>query len=166
MNFSKLSISCFVSICLLGSLASADIIGLGDLPGGSSLSIAFGISADGTVVVGRSFSGNGNEAFRWTAAGGMTGLGHLASGTPTSQANAVSGNGSVVVGYGSAGEGFRHTAAGGMTGLGVLPGGSTNSIAHDVSDSGLVIVGRSGSALGDQAFRWTVRRTPRRWMVR
>jgi hypothetical protein len=32
------------------------------------------LSADGSVVVGRSHSSNGMEAFRWTALGGMQGV--------------------------------------------------------------------------------------------
>ena len=55
--------------------------GLGDLSGGSSFtSFARGVSADGTVVVGRSISVNGFEAFRWTQTDGMVGLGDLPSG--------------------------------------------------------------------------------------
>ncbi len=39
--------------------------GLGDLPGGGFFSFAIGVSADGSVVVGRSDSSNGTEAFIW-----------------------------------------------------------------------------------------------------
>ena len=38
--------------------------GLGDLPGGYFSSHAYGVSADGAVVVGSGISGSGWEAFR------------------------------------------------------------------------------------------------------
>ena len=53
----------------VGSLAlagpGASFQGLGDLPGGSFYSTAYGVSADGSVVVGLSGSASGPEAFRW-----------------------------------------------------------------------------------------------------
>ena len=58
------------------------MVGLGDLPGGSFSSHAFGVSSDGSVVVESSHSVSGGyEAFRWTSAGGMVGLGDLPAGT-------------------------------------------------------------------------------------
>ncbi len=57
--------------------AVATFQGLGDLPGGSFSSIAYGISEDGSTVVGQGRSGSGNEAFRWTSGMGMLGLGDL-----------------------------------------------------------------------------------------
>ncbi|MFT3836646.1 MAG: hypothetical protein QM723_06590 [Myxococcaceae bacterium] len=77
---------------------------LGDLPGSAFSSTAWGVSADGTVVVGTSNSGNAtcpgqqDEAFRWTAATGMTGLGDLPSGCFYSYAYAIDADGSVVAG--------------------------------------------------------------------
>ena len=67
--------------------------GLGDLPGGSFDSLAAGISADGSTIVGVS----GQEAFRWTSAGGMQGLGDVPS-LSYSSATAVSNDGSIIVG--------------------------------------------------------------------
>ena len=62
------------------SLAQPSFQGLGDLPGGPFESAAFGISADGTTVVGRGRSSvNGYQAFKWTQSGGMVGLGGLSS---------------------------------------------------------------------------------------
>jgi probable HAF family extracellular repeat protein len=134
---------------------------LGDLPGGSFSSAAYGISADGKVIVGRGASTNGNEAFRWTAATGMVGLGDLPGGTFSSLAFAVSADGSVVVGDSSSSNGlqaFRWTEATGMVGLGDLPGADFYSSASGVSADGSVIVGgsRSGfSGTSREAFRWT-----------
>ena len=45
-------------------------VGLGDLPGGASGSLAWDISADGSVIVGWCYSDSGRETFRWTSAGG------------------------------------------------------------------------------------------------
>jgi probable HAF family extracellular repeat protein len=44
---------------------------------GGSYSWAYGVSADGAVVVGRAYNAVGYRAFRWTAAGGMQDLGTL-----------------------------------------------------------------------------------------
>ncbi|MDH7570708.1 MAG: PEP-CTERM sorting domain-containing protein, partial [Armatimonadota bacterium] len=74
------------------------MVGLGDLPGGWFYSEAYGVSADGSVVVGVGVTDN-REAFRWTEATGMVGLGDLPGGAFYSEAYGVSADGSVVVGY-------------------------------------------------------------------
>ncbi|GCA77605.1 hypothetical protein MiTe_04461 [Microcystis aeruginosa NIES-2520] len=137
---------------------AASFQGLGDLPGGVFGSAAYEVSADGSVVVGLSWSANGQEAFRWTQATGMVGLGDLPGGVFESRAYGVSGDGSVVVGSGrsaSGGEAFRWTQQTGMVGLGDLPGGYFSSGASGVSADGSVVVGSSRSASGGEAFRWT-----------
>ena len=48
--------------------------GLGDLPGGSFYSAGTAASADGSIVVGRSDSSSGIEAFIWDQAHGMRSL--------------------------------------------------------------------------------------------
>ncbi len=136
------------------TLAQAQsITNLGTLPGGN-YSNAWGISADGSVVVGFSDSTNGGRAFRWTSAG-MTDLGTLPGGN-SSEARGVSADGSFVVGTStsaSGGRAFRWTSAG-MTDLGTLPGGNY-SYAWGISADGSVVVGYSNSANGGRAFRWT-----------
>jgi probable HAF family extracellular repeat protein len=94
---------------------------LGMLPGGGE-SVALGVSADGSVVVGWARNAKGRQrAFRWTAARGMQNLGTL--GGYESEALGVSADGSVVVGWAENAEGFRHafrwTAAGGMEDLNI-----------------------------------------------
>jgi probable HAF family extracellular repeat protein len=65
---------------------------------GGSESEAFGVSADGSVVVGWAYNAAGQtRAFRWTASGGMQDLGTLPGGS-LSVAYGVSADGSVVVG--------------------------------------------------------------------
>lgn len=131
---------------------------LGDLPGGSFTSDAYGISADGSVVIGRSLSASGLEAFRWTQGGGMVGLGDLAGGSFQSIANGVSADGSVVIGSSISADGveaFRWTSGGGMVGLGDLAGGADSSVAYGVSADGSVVVGFGTNVLNQEAFRWT-----------
>lgn len=138
------------------------MVGLGDLPGGDFCSTAWGVSGNGSTVVGHSrvgsTSGSDWEAFRWNEAGGMVGLGDFPGGVFSSSANAVSADGSVIAGYGSTESGleaFHWTEAEGMVGLGDLPGGDCYSRAQAISADGSVLAGRSTSASGDEAFRWT-----------
>ena len=133
--------------------AAASLTPLGDLPGGSVLSVANSVSDDGSTVVGHSSSASGDyEAFRWTKGTGMVGLGDLSGGSFFSIANGVSGDGSVVVGYANSTAGeqaFRWTVAGGMVGLDGMS-------AHDVSADGSTVVGYRGAVGGGyEAFRWT-----------
>jgi probable HAF family extracellular repeat protein len=143
-----------VAWAALPSLAQ-QLIWLGTL--GGSGSEAWGVSADGSVVVGWAFNAAGQgHAFRWTAAGGMQDLGTLGGGW--SEATGVSADGSVVVGSAQNAAGqwraFRWTAAGGMQDLGTLGGDS--SWAQGVSADGSVVVGWAANAAGQlRAFRWT-----------
>ena len=145
--------------------AEATFMGLGDLPGGDFLSWPDGVSADGSVVVGLSQSDSGlpcsggscEEAFRWTADGGIVGLGDLLGGTFSSRAFDVSADGSIVVGWGAVGppgdpdpsnsdfEGFRWTPSAGMENLGL-----TWPVA--TSADGSVLVGRD---FFNRPSRWT-----------
>ena len=138
---------------------AAKFLGLGDLADGSFFSLASGLSANGSVVVGLSDSASGGEAFRWTSVSGLVGLGDLAGGSFNSHAFGVSDDGSVVVGLGdsaSGGEAFRWTSVSGLVGLGDLAGGSFNSHAFDVSADGSVVVGRGANSMpANEAFRWT-----------
>lgn len=153
------------SVLLMGvvptpSAPAASFMGLGYLPGGQSMSRAYGLSADGSVVVGQSDSERGPQAFRWTRDGGMVGLGDLPGGEFSSLAHGVSADGSTVVGMSTSTDGpqaFRWTSAGGMTGLGDLPGGIFDSRAYGVSGDGTVVVGLGNTDRGQQAFRWTSR---------
>ena len=76
---------------------------LGGLPEGGpidgELSSGYGVSGDGSIVVGLAWLTNGSaEAFQWTAADGMVGL---IGGQPaySSRASRVSADGSTVVGF-------------------------------------------------------------------
>ncbi len=72
-----------------GPARAADFSGLGFLPGDTLTSSAGGVSADGAVVVGTSYSGG----YRWTAGGGMAPLDGL------SDAVDVSADGKSVLGH-------------------------------------------------------------------
>ena len=89
--------------------AASTFMGLGDLPGGEFVSQAWGVSADGSTVVGSSLSDKGQEAFRWTKQSGMQGLGGLSLSQKrfVSVASAVSADGSVVVGASMSGNGVQ-----------------------------------------------------------
>jgi probable HAF family extracellular repeat protein len=147
-----------VILCLVAPAQAAKFLGLGDLPGGLFSSFTNGVSANGSVLVGSGASVSGNEAFRWTDAGGMVGLGYLAGGGIGSSSRAVSADGTVVVGNGESAsetEAFRWTNGGGMVGLGDLSGGGFVSFAFGVSADGSVVVGSGLTASDDEAFRWT-----------
>jgi probable HAF family extracellular repeat protein len=137
------------------------LVDLGTLSGNPlSGSAAFGVSNDGSVVVGSSETNanlaTSNHAFRWTQALGMQDLGTLAGPSGMSQANAVSGDGTIVVGFSTTptfnSDAFKWvltnptTDAGIMTDLGNLGFGS-NAVA--ISNDGSTIVGSAGLAGSD-----------------
>ena len=164
--FKQLSIQVvFALSLLLSSTAHAEdiLLNLGDLDGGIFYSYANVVNADGSVVVGESYSGNGYEAFRWTEGTGMVGLGDLAGGVFDSYAYSVNADGSVVVGYGSSGNGteaFRWTEGTGMQSVedwlaaaGISMGSfSILSVARGVNADGSVVVGVGNSVNGSEAF--------------
>ena len=128
---------------------------LGFLPG-DTRSYAFGVSGDGSVIVGLSDTPTATRAFRWTSQGGMQELGPLSGGN-SSVAKAISKDGSVIVGekysnFGSSA--FLWTESGGMQDLGTLPGG-TSARAEGASGDGSSIVGQSNSSSGTSAFLWS-----------
>lgn len=133
-------------------------------------SYAYGVNADGSVVVGEIYYGDA-VAFRWVE--GSTGgepdnpqmhvLGWLTGGF-FSQARAVNADGTVVVGYSTTNSGafaFRWVEGGTsgepgnpqMQNLGALYG-ANQSEANGVNADGTVVVGSLYSNLGHHAFRW------------
>jgi probable HAF family extracellular repeat protein len=144
---------------------SGGMVGLGDLPGADaggpnqSTSGANGVSADGAVIVGWSYSDwMVGEGFRWS--GSFAALGDFPGGEQESIAHAISADGSVIVGAGDERtEPFRWTQGAGMAPLRTpLPDGGPVSAARAASANGAVIVG-SINDIGDletgRAFRWT-----------
>jgi probable HAF family extracellular repeat protein len=115
---------------------------------------AYGISADGSTIVGTSNFGSQFRAYRWTEAVGFESLISTATPAPFHEATAVSENGTVVVGTISSAA-FHWTTATGLVLLGDLAGGSAGSLANAVSADGSVVVGIGSSSVGGEAFRWT-----------
>ncbi len=84
------------------------MIGLGDLPGNDFRSVARGVSADGSVVVGWSYSTSGREAFIWDHALGMRSLRDVLTGDfgldlanwRLSSTDAITPDGTTIVGTG------------------------------------------------------------------
>lgn len=167
-------IAVLVSLCSLGVAEAepprAQLIPLGDLPGGAISSKGRAVSPDGTTVAGYSQSSLGNEAFLWTEAQGMVSLGDLPGWDVVAIPADVSNTG-VVVGRSHSGsvqpqgtfeenEAFRWSPTTGMVGMGDLPGSPFASEAWGVSADGTVIVGWGtyGPGIGapwKEAWRWT-----------
>lgn len=108
-------------------------------------SIAWGVSSDGTAIVGYGYFGNGDEeAFRWQN-GIMTPLGDLPGGDFESWAWDVSADGSVVVGQSEDADGLQpfRWENGVMEALPHLPGADWGT-AYGVSADGRYIAGASG----------------------
>jgi probable HAF family extracellular repeat protein len=157
---SPVRLSLMASVLLLLTTAgwSQSLTWLGTL--GGNQSVATGVSADGSVVVGEARNAAGyRRAFRWTAATGLQDLGTL--GGTQSAAYSVSADGSVVVGWAQTHwnltyHAFRWTLSGGMQDIGTLSGSWAGSVASGVSADGSVVVGWShNSVWQDRAFRWT-----------
>ncbi|MDF2395657.1 HAF repeat-containing protein [Pseudomonas sp. 3MA1] len=127
---------------------------------GGTASGAWGVSANGLVVVGSSETITGaTQAFKHTDENGMVGLGSWGG---DSSAHAVSADGRVVVGFAITAEGdshaFRHTDADGMIDLGTL--GGQQSAATAVSADGNIAVGMSQTANGAlHAALWKITET-------
>ena len=160
---SLLSVSALLVCCAIPAAGDAFFMGLGALDTGDAFfSQAYGISADGTAIVGQTYTPAGYEPFRWTLETGLVGLGGAATGAyPSTSPIALDASldGSVVVGVADLGSGtlepFRWTAETGLVSVGDLPGGTAVGCAYECSDDGQVIVGSSAVATGPHAFRWT-----------
>lgn len=153
----RIAVHAGLFVCALGGLdappagAAPDFRGIGDLPSGAFGSQAFGVSADGRVVVGRSrvevedgrgVLREGREPVRWDAVSGIEGLGFGGLSYPfddssINTAYAATADGSVIVGAGNFG-GFRWTEA---TGLVETVSGAGPALTRAVSADGSVEAG-------------------------
>jgi probable HAF family extracellular repeat protein len=150
--------ACLGTVGTFHSLAFAAVLhGLGDLPGGGFDSIAVGVSADGTVVVGRSGVSGGSATFRWTRGGGMERVTVSADHATMIRATAISADGSTIVGIDRQSD-TRACRLDGTGRLNWLTGAATTfdpSIAYAASADGSVVVGRKYTSGRFEAFRWT-----------
>ena len=141
-----------------------DLGALGDPSTAASRSSeANGLSADGSVIVGYSYTGTTNHAFKYVGTT-ITDLGALGdpstAASRSSYAKGVSADGSVIVGESSTGttnHAFKYIGTT-MTDLGALGDPSTaasrSSAANGVSADGSVIVGESETGTTDHAFKY------------
>jgi probable HAF family extracellular repeat protein len=166
MLIRNVALVCVFGIVLLRiagvSADEAWFTGIGDLPGSWFESYAYGVSGDGSTVVGMGKSQHTEwsayEAAYWTRVGGIRGMGDL-KGPPliSSYARAASWDGNVIVGGAEStrgGEAFRWTRQTGMMGLGTLE--RRPSHAYGISGDGNVVVGWYKGYNGmEKPFRWT-----------
>lgn len=148
----------------LGELSVFDVLtdtwtSLGGIGGssGSSTSSAWGISQDGTSIVGLGWVNAGSaHAIQWTAATGMVDLGSTVSGS-SSRANACNSDGSVVVGWQDSTTGFRQGAiwVNGVQELLTHPNNGLASEASCVSFDGNFVGGGGNSNNNYQAWRYS-----------
>src|SRR5262245_52796754 len=146
---------------------------LGDLPGGQAFSEAWGVSGDGSPIVGASIIsghlpfGPTYAAFAWTAQSGMVDIYNVGGIGTICRAYAVNADGSVIVGMADYGVlaptqivAFIWDKETGVTEIGDLPGGPSDSAraaARGVSDDGAILAGQGESDFGSEAFRFTTR---------
>jgi uncharacterized membrane protein len=157
--FSAASLALLAGTCL----AQPSFHGLGDLPGGNTLSEGWAVSGDGRVVVGASITGGSGfsqqySPFRWTQDGGLEAL---VINFGSTKAFAVSRDGSVITGVADFGffsdlgtQSFRWTSGGGLQLIGDLDGGALSSFGRGISSDGQFIAGIGSSASGTEAFRY------------
>lgn len=154
---------------------------LGILTGGTQ-SVATSVSDDGRTVAGHSSTGDGVQAFRWSASTGMVGLGDVAGGSGQNVAWSISGDGRKICGRTllrrqNVASGIEYTCAvptspfcwtesTGMTLLAEVPFSPTPNPDNcrtdsvywgpmDVSYDGSTVVGYVGDGgLGDVAVIW------------
>ncbi|HKQ96528.1 MAG TPA: thrombospondin type 3 repeat-containing protein, partial [Candidatus Polarisedimenticolia bacterium] len=132
---------------------------LDDIPGGDFGCTAFGISADGRVVVGQGTSDLGFEAVVWLPGAAPLSLGPSPGGFLGAVAEAASDDGTFVIGFqqrsATTFAGFRWSAANGLQFIDDIPGGVTSNSAVDCSSDGSVVVGLGNSIFGIEGYRWT-----------
>ena len=141
---------------------------LGYFGGNPASSVAWTVSADGSLVGGTSTSSSSpnGTAFLWTKAAGPQDIGGIAPySSEGSVVRGLNSTGSIAVGYsgippasGVSGASSvcvagRYTAGGGWTQL-QTPAGYVDTVAYNLSSSGVVAVGAAYSSTGSNAVIW------------
>jgi probable HAF family extracellular repeat protein len=137
---------------------SSYIVPLGDLPGGGFESVANGINADGSIVVGFSRVGpsySDRRAFRWSLGTGMIALDNL-QGSTRSEARAVNADGSVIAGMAETSDGTERAMCWTIgDGVLALPDFGGAAAVNALSRDGSVMVGTATISSGrSSAVRW------------
>jgi probable HAF family extracellular repeat protein len=115
---------------------------------------AWGVSGDGSIVVGLAWYCPGAEGFQWTKDGGIVGLGHPTN--ASSRATTISADGSTIVGfYEDPVQGFRRPVRW-ISGSTDLFLGNIAGEAIGVSSDGSQITGQAADSTGNgRAFYYT-----------
>ncbi len=147
------------------------MVGLGvltELPLGAFYALGFGISADGSTIVGQARTVEFEEAFHWTAETGLESLDPLHGTTFFSTARDASADGSIIVGLGEGLRAMIWDEVHGMRDLqdllenehGLDLSGWTLQIVFGISDDGTHLAGNGINPKGDrEAWLVTLPRT-------
>ncbi|MFO0900603.1 MAG: dockerin type I domain-containing protein [Pirellulales bacterium] len=120
---------------------------LGDLPGDGLFSTAYGVSGDGSLVVGSGRDASGERAFIWDEADGMRnlrdvlvsdyGLGNSLTGWTLSSATAISADGMFLTGIGRNPDGLTESWYVDLNAK-LIPGDANGDGKVDLSDFGIL----------------------------
>src|SRR5689334_4196466 len=142
-------------LALAAGTASAQVNSfhmIGSLPGSNTFSSGYGVSDDGSVVVGHSgnnyYYGSSSHAFKWTSDTGIQDLDVLA---PAAGAFAVSADGTIIAGSETSGsvKAVLWDGAGSSVTDQLFHGGEVFGISHDGSTAvGYDISGGGGRSSG------------------
>lgn len=136
------------------------------LPGGGSFSLAYGMTPDGSKIVGQSDASEGYLGYVWSSGTGTVALSELNPSVPVAftGANAISADGIVIVGSSESGTGTIacRWVNGVISALGDIPGGTNFSDALAVNEDGSVIVGRASPTTTAVAAVWINGGAPQR----
>lgn len=159
----KNSIALALSLSLSGHVAATEMqipddkTNLGTFrENNSGISVAYGVSADGSVVVGSAVTNTNSNAFIWRSTNGLTNIGTLAADNRyNSVANGVSADGNIVVGQADTSNGYFNAfiwrdSDTKMTSFGTLKvDNSGYSKVNAVSADGRVVVGSAATDSGN-----------------
>lgn len=137
--------------------ASGGMVGLGDLAGGNSDSIAVSSSEYAQTIVGLGFDATGKRAVIWSPGHfGPIASTDLPGGAVDASGRDVSGDGSIRVGQASSALGLEafYWNDAGIFPLADLAGGPVSSNANSISFDASTIVGYGTTSAGQLATRW------------
>lgn len=148
----------------LGELSSYDIAtqtwtshgSLGS-SSGNSASSAWGVSSDGTTIVGLGWVSAGSaHAIKWTSGGGIEDLGSSVPNSST-RANTANNDGTIIGGWQDSSTGFRQGAiwTNSVQSLITHPNGDPATEVGSMSDDGIWAGGGQGFANNFQAWKWS-----------
>jgi uncharacterized membrane protein len=164
MTVPKAMFTLTIGLAAVSASPQPSFITLGAIPGRNTISHAFDVSADGSVVIGATYPNGVGVPFRWTADTGFVTLDPAGIGAGYT-AQAISPSGEYTVGqYSIPGGalGYVHRASDGASfTVPDLPGGADNTFVGGVGDNGLVLGSSAvGAQPNGQALRRAVQWTP------